>query len=50
MSVAENRTFAATSGILSSRSAGVELPNHFQLSSFAGIIPAPAKVGSNARR
>jgi hypothetical protein len=45
MSVAGTRTFAGTSGILSSRSAAFELPNHFQLSSFAENVPAPAKAG-----
>jgi len=50
MSVAETRRFAGTSGILSSRSAAFELPNNFQLSSFAEIFPAPAKAGHKARR
>lgn len=50
MSVAGTRTFAGTSGILSPRSAILELPNHFQLSSFAEIVPAPAKAGRKARR
>jgi hypothetical protein len=50
MSVTGNRTFVGTSGILSSRSAGFELPNHFQLSSFTEIFPAPAKAGRKERR
>jgi hypothetical protein len=50
MSVAGTRTFAGTSGILCSRSAALELPNHFQLSFFAEIVPASAKAGRKARR
>ena len=50
MSVAGTRTFAGTSGILGSRSAAFELPNHFQLSYFAKIVPPPTKARRKARR
>jgi len=50
MSVAGTRTFAGKSVILSSQSVAFELPNQFQLSSFAEIVPAPAKAGRKARR
>jgi hypothetical protein len=50
MSFAGIRTFAGTSGIVSSRSAAFEFPNHFQLSSFAEIFPAAAKARRKTRR
>jgi hypothetical protein len=49
MFVADTRTFAGISVIVSSRPAAFEIPNHFQLSSFAEIVP-PQQTGRKTRR